>query len=104
MKINIKGILEGAWNSVFVNKEIEKIAQQRNEVCKGCIMNSDHQKKHNKYKTIRPDFHCVSCGCDLHMKTRALSQSCPLGKWEAHLSQEEEFELNKKLDNGSNTD
>jgi hypothetical protein len=98
MKISLKGILEGTWNSIFIRKEIEQIAQDRNKICKGCSMNSDHQKKFNKYKTFRPDFHCVVCGCDLHLKTRALSQECPLGKWGAQKSQEEEFELTKKLE------
>lgn len=98
MKLSIKGILEGTWNSIFVKKEIEEIANQRDEICRGCSMNSDHAKRFNKYKTFRPDFHCTVCGCDLHLKTRALSQECPLGKWEAHMSQEEEFELTKKLE------
>lgn len=98
MKISIKGILEGAWNSVFVKDEIEKVAKQRDDVCRGCAMNSDHAKRFNKYKTFRPDFHCTVCGCDLHMKTRSLSSSCPLGKWEALGSQEEEYELTKKIE------
>jgi len=97
MKLSLKGILEGAWNSVFVKQKIEEIAGKRNEICKGCSMNSDHAKRFNKYKSFRPDFHCTVCGCDLHLKTRALSQECPLGKWVAHVSQEEEFEITKKL-------
>lgn len=98
MRVNIKGILEGAWNSIFIRKEIEAIAKERDKICRGCSMNSDHAKRFNKYKTFRPDFHCTVCGCDLHLKTRALSQECPLGKWKAHLSEEEEFELTKKLE------
>jgi hypothetical protein len=87
-----------------VKKEIEEIANQRTEICKGCSMNSEHQKKFNKYKTFRPDFHCTVCGCDLHLKTRSLSSECPLGKWKALGTQEEEYELTKKLESGSNTD
>jgi hypothetical protein len=87
-----------------VKKEIEEIAKQRLEICKECFWNSDHQKKNNNYKTFRPDYHCTNCGCDLHLKTRALSSDCPLGKWKAELSQEEEYELIKKLDSDSNTD
>lgn len=98
MKISIKGILEGVWNSIFIKEEIEKVAKERDEICRGCSMNSDHQKRFSKYKTFRPDFHCTVCGCDLHMKTRALSQECPIGKWKAQVSQEEEFEINKKLE------
>lgn len=98
MKISLKGILEGVWNSVFIREEIEKIAGQRDAICRECPMNSDHQKKYNKYKTFRPDFHCTVCGCDLHMKTRALSNECPLGKWKAEATEEEAFELTKKLE------
>jgi hypothetical protein len=32
------------------------------------------------------------------MKTRSMSSDCPLGKWRAIGTQEEEFELNKKLE------
>lgn len=98
MKISIKGIIEGVWNSIFVKETIEKIAEERMSICKGCSLNSDHQKKYNKYKTFRPDFHCTSCGCNLHAKTRSLSQECPLKKWKAEMSQEEEFDLTKKLE------
>jgi nucleoid DNA-binding protein len=102
MRIDIKGIMEGIWNSVFVKQTVEEIAKQRTVICKGCSLNSDHQKKYNNYKTLRPDFHCTDCGCDLHLKTRALSQSCPKGKWLAQITQEQEYELNKKLDETDN--
>jgi len=99
MKVSLKGILEGIWNSVFIKKEIEKIAKEREDICRNhCLMNSDAQKEMNNYKTFRPDFHCTVCGCDLHLKTRALSQECPLGKWKAQMSQEEELEVIKKLE------
>ena len=106
MKVDIKGILEGAWNSVFIKGEIEKIAQERITICRGCSLNSEHQRKYNNYKTFRPDFHCTDCGCDLHMKTRCLSCECPKKKWLAHITQEEEFEINRKFEkeqgNGNN--
>lgn len=98
MKISIKGILEGTWNSIFLKEEIEKVAKARDEICRGCSMNSDHAKRFNKYKSLRPDFHCTVCGCDLHLKTRALSQNCPLNKWVAEMSEEEAHELSKKLE------
>lgn len=97
MKISLKGILEGTWNSIFIKESIEKIAQERIKVCEECPLNSTAQKKNNNYKTFRPDFHCRDCGCNLHAKTRSLSEKCPQGRWVAQLSQEEEFELTKKL-------
>ncbi len=98
MRIDIKGIMEGAWNSIFVKQTVEEIAKQRTAICRGCSLNSDYQKRFNNYKSLRPDFHCTDCGCDLHLKTRALSQHCPKGKWLAQITQEQEYELNKKLD------
>ncbi len=63
-------------------------------------MNSTWQKEFNHYKPLlgRTDFHCTLCGCDLYLKTRALSQRCPAGRWEATMSQEEEHEIIKKLE------
>lgn len=104
MKISIKGILEGAWNSIFIKEEIEKVANERQEICKGCSMNSDHAKRFNKYKTFRPDYHCVSCGCNIIMKTRSMAEHCPLDKWPAQMSKEEEEELTKKLEKDGSTD
>lgn len=97
MQVNLKGILEGAWNSVFIRESVEKIAGQRMEICNGCSLSSDNQKKFNGYKTFRPDVHCTNCGCNLHMKTRCMSENCPIGKWLACMSSEEENEMNKKL-------
>ncbi len=37
------------------------------------------------------------CGCSLAFKTRSLSSACPLGKWEAEVTQEEEDVINQKL-------
>jgi len=37
------------------------------------------------------------CGCSLNLKTRALSSECPLNKWKAELTEEEEEQLNQKL-------
>lgn len=98
MYINLKGILEGVWNSIVIKEAVEQTAKERINICKMCPMNSTEQKRLNNYKTFRPDFHCTVCGCDLHLKTRALSNDCPLGKWKAEISQEEEFELIKKLE------
>lgn len=102
MKINFKGVFEGAWNAVFIKESIEQVSKQRLAICKGCDKNSEMAKLLG-YKTFRPDFHCALCGCNLELKTRALSEVCPSGKWEAHLTNEEELELQEKLKNDSNS-
>lgn len=100
MKIDLRGILEGAWNSVFVKEEIERIATRRIEICKACPHNSDYAKTHRGYSSIRPDFHCTICKCDLYMKTRCLSCECPIKKWVVEVSDEEDLKIQEKLENG----
>jgi hypothetical protein len=90
MKIDFKGLLEGAWNSIFVKEEIETICNNRMIICLHC----DHRKK----RTIIPfDWHCDLCGCNLEMKTRCLSCECPIKLWEAQVSEEEENKIEEKL-------
>lgn len=76
MKIDIKGILQGINNSIFVKEEVEKIAEDRANICKGCPYYSKNVEEANK---LRKDAYCVVCGCNIHLKTRALSAHCPLG-------------------------
>lgn len=99
MKIDFKGLLEGAWNSVFVKDSIEKVHNNRMQICDACPFNSDNMKAENNYKTFRPDFHCTVCGCNLDMKTRCMACECPTHKWEALATEEQEKEIIIKLEN-----
>ena len=103
MKIDFKGILEGSWNSILVKDSIEKVAKYRMDICLNCPYNSNAAKRNAGYKTVRPDLHCIQCGCDLHLKTRCLSCACPLKKWEDYVTQEEEFQITQKLANGKSS-
>ena len=80
-------IYEGWKNLIFKNKQVEDVALPRLEICAKC--------------PIRTNGICDSskggCGCSLSLKTRALSSECPLGKWGAELTEEEEDKLNQKL-------
>jgi len=38
---------------------------------------------------------CNECGCSLTFKTRSLASECPLGKWQAISTEEEEQQLEK---------
>ena len=38
---------------------------------------------------------CNECGCSLTFKTRSLSSDCPLSKWEAIATEEEEDKLDQ---------
>lgn len=90
MKVDFKGILEGAWNSIFVKKEIEAIALERITICNNC--------EHAGIRKIIPfDLHCILCGCNLEMKTHCLSCECPIGKWKAETEEKTEQEIDIKL-------
>ena len=91
-------IIEGITNSVFKREDVEEIAQQRMQICKGCAL-YDVQGEGCMVPGTQP---CCNqnqggCGCSLGFKTRSLSSDCPLGKWKAELTQEEEDKLNEKL-------
>jgi len=46
---------------------------------------------------VRPDAHCTNCGCTLSAKTKCLSCSCPLNKWEAVLTDDEEEQFKTQM-------
>lgn len=58
------------------------------EICNDCPF---HSKHHNT--PLRPDAHCTHCGCTLSAKTKCLSCACPIGKWEALLTEQQEEEI-----------
>ena len=98
MKVNLKNILEGAKNSIFIKEAIEIVAKERLKECEACPWQSDNAKS-SGYKPIRPDLHCRHCGCNLHWKTRVLSEQCPLDppKWEAEVNVDEDKAIQEKL-------
>lgn len=94
MKMNVSHIIEGIKNSVFVREEVEKIAEERHNICKVCPKNSSNSNKEDfepgsYFSELRPDEHCTVCACNLHAKTRSLHTSCPLEKWGAVASVQE---------------
>jgi hypothetical protein len=91
-------ILEGITNSIFKKEDVEEIAQARMQICMNCAL-YDVQGEGCFVKGTQPccDEKRGGCGCSLSLKTRALSSECPLGKWKAELTEEEEDQLNQKL-------
>lgn len=90
MKIN--QIYEGWRNNLFpperLAQVIETTSATRLEICNNCEF---HSKNH---LSVRPDAHCTKCGCTLAAKTKCLSCECPLKKWHAVLTHEQEKEIN----------
>jgi hypothetical protein len=46
--------------------------------------------------SLRPDEHCILCGCTLSAKTKCLSCECELHKWEAIITSEQEEEMKQE--------
>ena len=91
-------ILEGITNSIFKKEDVEEIAEQRMGICFSCKLYTNDDKGCMVPGTSPCcDEREGGCGCSLSLKTRALSSECPLGKWKAILTEEEEEQLNQKL-------
>jgi hypothetical protein len=91
-------IVEGIVNNIFKREDVEEIAQQRMQICMSCAL-YDVQGEGCMVPGTQPccDENKGGCGCSLGFKTRSLSSDCPLGKWMAELTKEEENKLNEKL-------
>ena len=91
---NSKSILEGIKNSLFKREHVEAEAQLRFEICRKCAsLDSDG------IQCLMPGTEpcCSECGCSLDLKTRSLSSECPLKKWPALMTEEEENALIEKI-------
>lgn len=86
----IQQIVEGWKNVVFKKDDVEAVARLRMEICDACSYSSKNKPKSEK--TIRPDIHCTNCGCPLISKTRCMSCECPIGRWGAVKTEEEDGE------------
>jgi hypothetical protein len=99
--MKIKEIFEGWRNNILPPEELKEqiamVSAERLAICEGC---EHHSKNHS---TVRPDAHCVRCGCTLSAKTKCLSCSCPIKKWKAVLTDKEELEY-KAYENTNKAD
>jgi len=87
-------ILEGIKNKIFKKEDVELIAKERQNICDKC----PHINKNGDKCYLKGTQPCCSlCGCDLSLKTRALSAACDDNRWDAVLNEEEEDQLNESL-------
>ena len=95
--MSLKQIIEGWRNNIMPPENIKDliglVSEERLSICN---LGTEHSSNKENYKSIRPDAHCTNCGCTLSAKTKCLSCKCPLNKWDAVLSpeQEEKFKEN----------
>jgi hypothetical protein len=90
------------------NEDVEKVYEARMEICRGCGLYDESgsgcalpgsQPCCNKDKSELVDGkETKGCGCSLSLKGRSLSSWCPLNKWSAVLTLQEEEMLKKQLD------
>jgi hypothetical protein len=85
-------IMEGIKNSIIRDEFVEDIASLRYEHCLDCPSKGEECAVPGTAPC------CNECGCSLGFKTRSLSSSCPLGKWEALVTEDEEDELDNLKD------
>lgn len=91
---NISEVYEGVKNSVFKRDYVEQIADHRWQICKECE-HLDTVGKECAAPGSQPC--CADCGCSLAFKTRALSSSCPKGKWKELMTAKEEDILHDQI-------
>tara|TARA_B100000902_G_scaffold393358_1_gene447446 strand:- start:861 stop:1196 length:336 start_codon:yes stop_codon:yes gene_type:complete len=99
---NMSQIMEGVKNKVFKNEDVEEIARLRWIDCAACPHLDDLGDK-CAVKATKPC--CGKCGCSLGLKLRALSSSCPIGKWNAVTDPKGESAIKKQIkeeENASN--
>lgn len=85
-------IMEGIKNTVIRDEFVESVADLRRQECDVCPSKGDDCAVPGTAPC------CNECGCSLAFKTRSLSSECPLGKWEALVSEEEEDQLDNLKD------
>ena len=95
---NRKQILEGLKNKIFKQEHVEAVAKERWEQHYVRCESLDRDGKKCTVPGTQPC--CGECGCSLGLKIRSLSSSCPLNKWHALMTDEEEDELTKNLNDG----
>lgn len=93
--------MEGIKNSIFPKEAVEEVAAERLAICKACNYHSSNAKSKG-YKTSRIDDHCTHCSCTLHTKTRSMHAACPIKKWEAIITPDEQQSLNTIKRNNDN--
>lgn len=93
---NISQVYEGVKNNIWKDEYIEIVAGDRYDICKGC---DQLDLKGGDCAAPGTQPCCSSCGCGLAFKVRALSTSCPLGKWGVIMSEDKEAALKKIQEN-----
>lgn len=90
-------ILEGIRNSIFKKEDVEEIASERLSICRTNTCQHHDPTGTSEAAFVKGSESCGHCGCKLSFATRSLSYACPLGFWEAVLTETEDAHLQEKL-------
>lgn len=95
MHFNIHNILEGWRNELIPPKElkeaIEKLSDHRLSFCMQCEHNSTPGEM-NRWTS-----RCTQCGCFLKAKSKSVDEYCPIGKWKAVGTLQDDEEIQKAI-------
>ena len=91
---NIGQITEGLKNKIFKQEHVEEVAKTRWNECYKCE-HLDSVGDKCAISATKPC--CGKCGCSIGLKIRALSSSCPVGKWGAVVGKEENKKIMKQI-------
>lgn len=83
-------ILEGVSAFVFKKAHIEEVHDERMAICKAC---PEIDLVGTKCAMSGAQPCCSNCGCSLKFKLRSMSSACPLNKWTAILTEDEENQM-----------
>lgn len=118
---NKSQIAEGIKNLAFKKEDVEQLKLFRENTCKTCIWYNLNQKGKpfeeipeviRKVKSkdwieevvAKESPKCIHCGCGLgenSIKLRCTACACPIGKWVAVTTPEEQDEIDKIIQNES---
>jgi hypothetical protein len=89
------------------NEHVEAVYESRMAVCKecrlydttgdGCALPGTQPCCNQNLSDTVDGKEVKGCGCSLTLKGRSLSSACPLGKWTAVLTEQEEEMLKRQL-------
>lgn len=76
-------VVEANYNSILndvglLDEEIKKVAEERINICLGCVFNSDNAKNKEIYESVIEDVHCSICTCPIKKKVLSMDAECPL--------------------------
>tara|TARA_R110002012_G_scaffold126861_2_gene279022 strand:+ start:3186 stop:3605 length:420 start_codon:yes stop_codon:yes gene_type:complete len=91
---NLDKIAEGIKNKIFKNDDVEAVAKLRWMECTICPL---LDRKGGSCAVTGTQPCCSDCGCSISLKIRAMSSSCPKGRWQAIMPEQMENELKKQL-------